>query len=78
MTRMAESLNRRRWFGWCLAPGSVDFDAPSFSFDMQDPVAESRASLVAEVMLSVPGMRLTRSALPSWWDWTAQWTGEDG
>jgi hypothetical protein len=34
--------------------------------------------LVAEVALSIPGVRLTHSALPSWWDWRARWTGDGG
>lgn len=53
---MADSLNRRRWSGWCLVPGPVDFVEPEFSFDMQDHIAEYRASLVAEVALSIPGV----------------------
>ena len=75
---MADSLNRRRWSGWCLVPGPVDFVEPEFSFDMQDPIAEYRASLVAEVALSIPGVRLNHSALPSWWDWRARRTGDGG
>jgi hypothetical protein len=78
MTLMADSLNRRRWSGWCLVTGPVDFVEPEFSFDMQGPIAEYRASLVAVAALSIPGVRLTHSALPSWWDWRASWTGDGG
>jgi hypothetical protein len=36
------------------------------------------AELTNEVALSIPGVRLTHSALPSWWDWRARWTGDGG
>lgn len=44
-----------------MIPGPVDYVEFEFSFDMQDPIAEHRASLVAEVVLSIPGVRLTHS-----------------
>ena len=59
MSLMAHNLNRRRWSDWGLVPGPVDFDEPSFSYDMQDPIAEYRASMVAEVALSIPGVERT-------------------
>jgi hypothetical protein len=34
--------------------------------------------LIAEVTLSIPGVQFTHSALPSWWDWRARWTGDGG
>jgi hypothetical protein len=78
MSLMAHNLNRRRWSGWGLVPGPVDFDEPSFSYDMQDPIAEYRASMVAEVALSIPGVERTHVEMPSWWDWRARWTGGGG
>ena len=56
---MADSLDRRRWSDWGFIPGPVDFDEPADSTDMQDPIAEYRASLVAEAALSIPGVERT-------------------
>src|SRR5262245_9050123 len=75
---MVDSLNRQRWSGWGLVPGPVDFVEPCYSTDVQDPIAEYRAGLIAEVALSIPGVQLTHSAFPSWWDWKARWTGSGG
>ena len=70
---MTDSLNRQRWSGWCLDPS-----ISSSPTDTQDPISEYRASLVAELALWIPWVRLTHSALPSRWDWRARWAGDGG
>src|SRR5262245_62044131 len=75
---VADRLNRRSWSDWGLVPGPVDFDEPAYSTDMQDPIAEYRASMVAEVALSIKGVKRTHVEVPSWWDWRGRWTSSAG
>src|SRR5262245_28653542 len=59
-------------------PGTRRFRRARIQLRHARPHRQYRASMVADVALSIPGMERTHVEMPSWWDWRARWTGDGG
>src|SRR5262249_53664382 len=60
---------------WSLIPGPRRLARPMDSQDMQD-VQLYPVVVIADTLLTFPGMRLLTPKEPSWWEWRARWESD--
>lgn len=62
--------------GYWLGPGSLTFDEPFYSFEV-DEIAEYSPESIVAAILAVAGTREVHSASTSLWNWEAVWESGD-
>jgi hypothetical protein len=57
---------------WLLVPALAELKEPAYSFELND-LPLYPPEVIADAILSAPGVRLAQPAQPSWKDWKARW-----